>query len=46
MSQKKSRFIIDDGDITIAGKHIPTKEELEEADSVFDKILKDKKVKK
>lgn len=44
--KKKSRFIIEKGDIEITGKHTPTKKELKEADEVFDKILKDKKPKK
>ncbi len=44
--KKKSRFVIEEGDIKITGKHKPTEEERKEADEVFDKILKDKKSKK
>jgi hypothetical protein len=44
--KKKSRFIIDEGDIEITGSHSPTDRELKEADSIFDKILKGRKPKK
>jgi hypothetical protein len=36
---------MEEGDIEIIGKHEPTREELKEADEVFDKILKDRKPK-
>ncbi|HWQ18892.1 MAG TPA: hypothetical protein VN455_03885 [Methanotrichaceae archaeon] len=44
--KKKSRFIADEEDIVITGRHKPTEQELKEADQVFDRILKDKKPKK
>ena len=44
--KKKSRFVIEEGDVEIAGKHRPTDSEKKEADEVFDKILKDRKPKK
>jgi hypothetical protein len=46
VERKKSRFIIDEGDIVVTGSHKPTAQELEEADRIFDKILKDRKPKK
>lgn len=44
--KKKSKFVIEEGDVKVAGKHQPTEEEKKEADEVFDKILKNKKPKK
>ncbi|WP_158308859.1 hypothetical protein [Methanocella arvoryzae] len=44
--KKKSRFIIEEGDVKIAGKHQPTEEEKKEAVEVFGKILKNRKPKK
>lgn len=44
--KKKSRFVIDEGDIKIGPKREPTEEEKKEADETFGKILKDKKPEK
>ncbi len=44
--KKKSRFVLEEEDIRIIGKHEPTLEERKEADDVFAKILKNRKPKK
>jgi len=44
--RKKSRFVLEEEDIRIIGKHEPTLEESKEADDVFDKILINRKQKK
>ncbi len=44
--RKKSRFVLDEEDIRIIGKHEPTLEDRKEADDVFDKILKNRRPKK
>lgn len=41
--QRKSRFIAEEEDIEILGTKKPQPEQLQEADRVFGKILKDKK---
>lgn len=42
---KKNRFIIEEGDVRITGRHEPTGEEHRKADELFDKILTKKKPK-
>ncbi len=41
--RKRDRFIIHDGEIEITGRHAPSPEEQEEADRVFNRILKNRK---
>jgi len=43
--EKKNRFIIEEGDIRIIGRHEPTEMDRQEADELFDKILTKKKPK-
>ena len=44
--KKKSKFVIEEGDVKVADKHQPTEDEKKEADRVFDRILKNRKPKK
>lgn len=41
--RKRNRFIIQDDDIEITGHHVPSEEERDEADRVFNRILKNRK---
>ncbi|OPX64662.1 MULTISPECIES: hypothetical protein [unclassified Methanoregula] len=43
MPRKRNRFTLDDDGIVITGRQVPTKEDQEEADRVFDRILKNRK---
>ena len=44
--QKRDRFVIQDDDIEITGRQDPSAEERDEADRVFDRILKNRKQKR
>jgi len=41
--RKRNRFIIQDDDIGITGRRVPSAEERDEADRVFNRILKNRK---
>jgi len=41
--RKRDRFIIQDNGIAITGRRVPSAEEREEADRVFNRILKNRK---
>jgi len=41
--RKRGRFVIQDDGIEITGRRIPSAEERDEADRVFDRILKNRK---
>jgi hypothetical protein len=41
--RKRSRFVIQDDDIEITGRRVPSAEERDEADRVFNRILKNRK---
>jgi hypothetical protein len=41
--RKRGRFVIQDDDIEITGRHVPSAEERDEADRVFNRILKNRK---
>ena len=43
--KKKSRFILDEEDVVFIKPRKPTREDVNEADDVFDKILKKKRPK-
>jgi hypothetical protein len=43
--KRTARFTISDGDIEVTGFHMPSPEEIQEADAVFDRLLKNKKTK-
>jgi len=42
-ARKRSRFTIDDDGIVVTGRRVPVQEEQDEADRVFDRILKSRK---
>lgn len=44
-ARKQNRFILDDDGIEITGRRPPSKEEQDEAGRVFDRILKNRKLK-
>ena len=44
--RNRDRFVIHDGDVEITGRHPPTGEEQDEGDSLFNRILKNRKQKK
>jgi len=41
--RKRNRFIIQDDEIAITGRRVPSAEERDEADRVFNQILKNRK---
>jgi len=41
--KKTNRFIIEEGDVRVMGRHEPTEEEHRKADELFKKILSKKK---
>ena len=41
--RKRNRFVIQDDEIEITGRHVPAAEEVDEADRVFNRILKNRK---
>lgn len=43
MARKRSRFTIDDDGIVVTGRRVPAQEEQDEADRVFERILKKRK---
>ena len=43
--RKKSRFIAEEEDIELTGNRKPDQKQIQEADKVFEKILKEKKKK-
>jgi hypothetical protein len=43
MARKRSRFTIDDDGIVVTGRRVPTLEEQDEADRIFNRILKNRK---
>ena len=41
--KRRNRFVIQDDEIEITGRRVPSVEEHDEADRVFDRILKNRK---
>jgi hypothetical protein len=41
--RKRNRFVIQDDEIEITGRRVPSAEERDEADRVFNRILKNRK---
>jgi hypothetical protein len=42
--RERNRFVIPDDGIEITGRHVPSAEERNEADRVFDRVLKNRKL--